>query len=228
MQCPVCATVVIAHARNCEACGTKFASRRVLFGAHRSEFSLTPEEEGWETGDDGRVETSPLSARENQDERLVVDEGTTDVVQWGGFLRRAFAFVIDLGIVCLICAILLLLSFIGYKVGLAAHGRSVSAENSPGLLAFLVCGWTFLMTSYFVIFHGMEGQTVGKWLLGLRVTGKHGASLSYKRALLRWLSELFLAPFVISILWIIWSREKRGWHDYLAGTWVVREQSERR
>lgn len=227
MQCPVCATVAIANAHSCEVCGTKFTSRRVLFGAQRGEFSLTPEEEGWEPAEDGRVETSPLLERQTQaqDEGLLINEGSTDVVQWGGFLRRAFAFVIDLGIVCLTCAILLVMSFVGYKVGLAAHGRTVSAENSQGLLAFLVGAWMFLMTSYFVIFHGMEGQTVGKWLLGLRVTGKDGASLSYKRAMLRWLIELFLAPLVVSILWIIWSREKRAWHDYLARTWVIRSRA---
>jgi uncharacterized RDD family membrane protein YckC len=225
MRCPVCATDSVTSARSCQSCGTRFTFQRVLFGANRGEFSLTPEEEGWERGEDGRVEALPLheGADEPKHESLLVDDDTTSGVQWGGFLRRVFAFVIDLVVVFVLCAILFVFCFIGYKVGLAAYGRTLSAENSQGLLTFLVGGWVFLTTSYFVLFHGMEGQTVGKWLLGLRVIGEDRAPLSYKRATLRWVSEIVLAPFVVSILWIIWSREKRAWHDYLARSWVAKE-----
>jgi uncharacterized RDD family membrane protein YckC len=225
MRCPVCATETVTNDRSCQTCGTKFTFQRVLFGANRREFSLTPEEEGWESGDDGRVEALPVpEARDElQYETRLADHDTTSGLQWGGFVRRLFAFLIDLVVVFVLCAILFVLCLIGYKVGLAAYGRMVSAENSQGLLTFLVGGWMFLTTSYFVLFHGMEGQTVGKWLLGLRVIGEHGAPLTYKRATLRWLSEIFLAPFVVGILWIIWSREKRAWHDYLAQSWVVKE-----
>lgn len=185
---------------------------------------MTPEEESWGLGEERLVEHSQLPSTQphgSQQGRAVNDNAGSDV-QWGGFLRRGLAFVIDLLIVCLISVVLFVLCYIGYKVGLAAHDRTLSPQSSEGLVAFLGLSWMFIVTSYFVIFHGLEGQTVGKWLLGLRVIGEHGARVSYKRASLRWLGELVFAPLVLGLLWIIWSREKRAWHDYLARTWVVR------
>ncbi|MGH7826236.1 MAG: RDD family protein [Candidatus Binatia bacterium] len=225
MQCPICEADVIANARYCQVCGTRFAPERVVFRSRREEFALTPDDEPLEPGEDRLEDSQPPPERQNvtEEENPVRDSVMNIDAPWGGFLRRTFAFVIDLVVVCVICLILFILCFIGYKVGLAAHDRTLSSQNSQGLVMFLTWGWMFLVTSYFVIFHGMEGQTVGKWLLGLRVIGEHGARVSYKRASLRWLSELFLAPLVLGFLWIIWSREKRAWHDYLARTWVVKE-----
>jgi uncharacterized RDD family membrane protein YckC len=40
---------------------------------------------------------------------------------------------------------------------------------------------------------------------------------------LRWIATLVLAPLLLGFLWVFLNREKRAWHDYLAGTWVVRE-----
>jgi uncharacterized RDD family membrane protein YckC len=219
MHCPRCDVVVIANARYCQACGTRFAPERLFFARQREEFALTPDEESWEPDDQSPVEPWQLRPTQN----VEAEDSRTVDFRWGGFLRRAFAFVIDVLVVLIICLIVFVLCFIGYKVGLAAHDRTLSAQNSQGFITFLTLSWVFLMTSYFVLFHGLEGQTVGKWLLGLRVIGANGARPSYKQAALRWVSELALAPFVIGILWVIWSGEKRAWHDYVARTWVIKE-----
>jgi uncharacterized RDD family membrane protein YckC len=225
MRCPVCATDSGPNARSCEACGTRFRFQRILFGAEPREFSLTADEEVGGTAEDGRAETLPFVEQRNGSnyQHPPVDDETTGALKWGGFFRRVLAFIIDLVVVVGFCAVLFVVCVVVYRVGLAAYGRTLSAENSHELLTFLVGGWMFLTTSYFVLFHGMAGQTVGKWLFGLRVVGEDGAHLSYKQAIIRWLSGIFLAPFVISVLWIIWSREKRAWHDYLARSWVIRE-----
>ena len=70
----------------------------------------------------------------------------------------------------------------------------------------------------------MEGKTVGKWVLGLRVVGAGQAPITYRRALLRWIGAVGLGAgsFGLGFLWILWQREKRGWHDFLAQTWVMR------
>jgi uncharacterized RDD family membrane protein YckC len=194
--------------------------------AKAEEFSLTPEEDDWELDSDRVPEdlSFPLERQANgKDEERLHEDAETNRVQWGGFLRRGLAFALDGVVVCVISMILFALSYVGYKVGLAAHDRTVSSENAHGLIIFLAWSWMFLVTSYFVVFHGMEGQTVGKWLLRLRVVGENGARLGYKRASLRWLGELVFAPLVLGLLWIIWSPEKRAWHDYLARTWVIKE-----
>jgi uncharacterized RDD family membrane protein YckC len=224
MHCPRCDVVVVANARYCQACGTRFAPERIFFGRQRAEFALTPDEESWEPGEESLVEHwQPLPTQNISNEDGRAEDNRTIDFQWGGFLRRGFALIIDVLIVLIICLIVFVLCFIGYKVGLAAHDRTLSAQNSPGFISFLTLSWVFLTTSYFVLFHGIGGQTIGKWLLRLRVIGANGARPSYKQAALRWVSELLLAPFIIGILWSIWSREKRTWHDYLARTWVIKE-----
>ena len=92
-------------------------------------------------------------------------------------------------------------------------------------MVLLTVGWMILAAAYFVVFHGMEGKTIGKWLFGLRVVGLAKQPISYRRALLRWVGTLGLgcATIGLSLLWILWSGEKRAWHDFLAGTWVIRD-----
>ncbi len=146
-------------------------------------------------------------------------------IRYGGFFRRLGAFVFDCVAIFFFAALMAVMALIGYKVGLAAHGRSVSWDNAPPLMIFLTFGWILLATTYFVVFHGMEGKTIGKWLFGLRVVGSDRQAISYRRALLRWIgfSGFGCATIGLSFLWILWSAEKRGWHDFLARTWVIRD-----
>jgi uncharacterized RDD family membrane protein YckC len=101
----------------------------------------------------------------------------------------------------------------------------ISWNNAAPLVSFLTVAWLALATMYFVVFHGMEGKTIGKWLFRLRVVGANGAPISYRRALLRWIATagLGVASFGLAVLWVLWQREKRAWHDFLARTWVIRE-----
>ena len=146
-------------------------------------------------------------------------------IRWGGFFRRLGAFVVDVVVVVLLSAFMGIMAYVGYKVGLAAHDRPMSWNTAAPLVSFLTLACMALATIYFVVFHGMEGKTVGKWLLGLRVVGMDQRPISYRRALLRWIGTIGLggASFGLAFLWILWQREKRGWHDFLARTWVIRE-----
>jgi uncharacterized RDD family membrane protein YckC len=108
---------------------------------------------------------------------------------------------------------------------LAAHDRSISLSNAAPLMAFLTFAGMGLATAYFVVFHGTEGKTIGKWLLGLRVVGADQGLITYRQALLRWIGTVGFGfvSFGLSFLWILWQREKRGWHDFSAHTWVIRD-----
>ena len=159
-------------------------------------------------------------------ERLKSEEEKTVGVVWGGFFRRAAAFVVDLLILVVFSYALFYLAHVGYSVGLAAHDQSLSADNLELFLLFLSAGWIGLVTGYFVLLHGMEGRTVGKWLFGLRVVGARQERVTYNQALVRWIGSLISAIFFgLGFLWVLLSREKRGWHDFLARTWVIRERS---
>ncbi|MBX7219679.1 MAG: RDD family protein [Blastocatellia bacterium] len=68
-----------------------------------------------------------------------------------------------------------------------------------------------------------SGQTIGKWLVGIRIVqtnfGKVNWPTILKRHLLGYpLSTLFLFGFV----WVLWDRRQQSWHDKLARTLVVR------
>lgn len=228
MNCQNCEAPVPADAEHCKKCGAKLLHRRVIFGAPRSEdFKLTLEEpiDFVEPGEkDDWQFPAEKDAAVFAPSMMIPSEAAAEV-RYGGFFRRALAFGIDFVTILLLSALMGVMAHIGYKVGLAAHGRFVSMDNATPLFAILTFAWIFLAAAYFVVFHGMAGKTVGKWLLGLRVVDSEREALSYRRAMLRWIGLIGFgcATLGFSCLWIIWSGEKRGWHDYLARTWVVRD-----
>jgi uncharacterized RDD family membrane protein YckC len=198
-----------------------------MFGSKREEFALTPDEESFEPGGSAEAEDwqFPRERRAEPAQRPAeAASSSITEIRWGGFFRRALAFLLDLVMIVLLVSIMGSLCYVGYKVGLSAHGRSINLQNSTPLFVFLTFAWVGLATVYFVVFHGMEGKTIGKWLLGLRVVGAERGVITYRQAFLRSLGTIVsVAPLGLGFLWIIWSREKRGWHDFLARTWVIRD-----
>jgi uncharacterized RDD family membrane protein YckC len=78
-------------------------------------------------------------------------------------------------------------------------------------------------TAYFVLLHGTGGQTLGKRLVGVRVVHVSGEPIGYARALGRTLGSVLSAfPLGLGYLAVAWQCDKRGFHDLLAGTRVVR------
>jgi len=198
-----------------------------MFGGKREEFALTPDEESLDLGGSAEPEDwqFPRERRAEPAQRPAeAASSSITEIRWGGFFRRALAFLVDVAMIVLLVSIMNALSYIGYKVGLSAYGRSINLQNSTPLFVFLTFAWVGLATVYFVVFHGMEGKTIGKWLLGLRVVGAERRGITYRQAFLRSLGTVVsVAPLGLGFLWIIWSREKRGWHDFLARTWVIRD-----
>ena len=225
MKCQNCEADVPDDAERCEKCGAKLLMRRVVLGAPRNqEFTLTAEAEPSEIDPSADSEEWQFAERSEPLAALAENPSALAVVQYAGFFRRLGAFIIDFLTILLLSALLGVMAYIGYKVGLVAHGRFVSWDNAMPLLVMLTVAWTILAATYFVVFHGMEGKTIGKWLFGLRVVGLAQQPISYRRALLRWFCMVGLgcASIGLSFLWIFWSGEKRAWHDFLARTWVIR------
>ena len=82
---------------------------------------------------------------------------------------------------------------------------------------------------YYVLFIGLKGQTLGKMALGIQVVDAHGNVPGIWRAILREIIGKLISTIVIFLgfLWVIWDPRKRGWHDYIGGTFVVRKQRDR-
>jgi uncharacterized RDD family membrane protein YckC len=146
-----------------------------------------------------------------------------ETVRWGGLFRRCCALSIDIAVLSLFSLLLYRLISVAYRVGLAAYQHSLSWGALPGLFRVFLVAWLFFVSAYFVVLHGAAGKTVGQWFFGLRVVGARQEPITYGRALVRWIAALATAPLLLGFIRILWNREKRGWHDALAGTWVVRE-----
>lgn len=139
-------------------------------------------------------------------------------------MRRIYAASVDVFVLFLFSFFLFYLGYVGYKVGLAAHREAPSWDNFALFFYLFLIAWFLLVTGYFVLFHGIGGKTIGKWLLGLKVVGANGTPVTYGRAFLRWVGTMICIFFGLGFLWILCNKERRGWHDLLARTWVVRER----
>jgi len=82
----------------------------------------------------------------------------------------------------------------------------------------------FVVTAaYFVISWSRGGQTIGMRAWRLRVVSTHGAALTGPRALARFAASLLsLLVLGMGFLWCLFEPERRGWHDLLAGSRVIR------
>ena len=67
------------------------------------------------------------------------------------------------------------------------------------------------------------GQTIGSKLLNIRVIKTDGSDLSITQALVRYVGFVISALcLLIGLIWAAFDPNKQGWHDKIAGTYVVR------
>jgi uncharacterized RDD family membrane protein YckC len=120
-----------------------------------------------------------------------------------GFWARLFAMVID----SVLFAILLIPFF-----GLSAV-RSGSFTASYLIPAFVIIGfWVW------------KGATPGKMLIGAKIVDANtGAKATLTQCALRYIGYFISgAVLMLGYIWIGIDSRKRGWHDMIAGTAVVR------
>jgi uncharacterized RDD family membrane protein YckC len=86
---------------------------------------------------------------------------------------------------------------------------------------------TLLGLVYYVYFWSSNspwpGQTVGNKLLNIRVVKTDGSDLSITTALIRYVG-LFISVLClfIGVIWAAFDPNKQGWHDKIAGTYVIK------
>ena len=136
-----------------------------------------------------------------------------------GFWRRLLAHYLD----CLIGFAAWLLCSMWLVIGLWA------LENPPRdlfdlallLLATLALAFA-LHIAYHVVLVGGCGQSLGKMALGILVVRRDGGTVGYGRAGLRCLGGLLsFASFGLGYAGVLFTAERRGLADWLAGTRVV-------
>ena len=82
---------------------------------------------------------------------------------------------------------------------------------------------------YYVALTGLRGQTLGKMALGIMVVNAQGEVPGIGRAAFREIVGKFVSEIAIFLgyLWVGWDKRKRGWHDHIAKTYVVRAPGRR-
>jgi uncharacterized RDD family membrane protein YckC len=132
----------------------------------------------------------------------------------GGLVRRGVALGLDL------VAVIVLWAAGG---GLAAAVVAAAPGFVLGAQAFDLTWRIVVPGAYFVLGHGTAGQTLGKRLVGVRVVDVRGAPIGYVHALGRLLATAAAAgPLGVGLALAGWRADRRGLHDLLAGTRVVR------
>lgn len=136
-----------------------------------------------------------------------------------GLLRRWSAWVVDR---LILATLWILLGSWGLVVYLSVS-RWPDDFLSLIVLAGLLGFWGLaLHAAYFVVFVGGCGQTPGKMLCGIMVVGPNHLAVGYGRALLRWIGYgLAVLSLGLGFLGVLFTAERRGLHDWIAGTRVV-------
>ena len=141
-----------------------------------------------------------------------------------GFVTRVLAFLIDLLVLGLFTVPLAVAGFAGMRVGLFTLGAPAPLGAEEALESFLGLAWLVMAGIYFTALHRGAGQTIGKAAFGIGVRSAGTlAAIGTFRSLVRTFGYILSSTFFgLGFLTVALTPRKRGWHDYLAGTCVVR------
>jgi uncharacterized RDD family membrane protein YckC len=126
--------------------------------------------------------------------------GPAPGVVFGGFWIRFVALIIDAILVGIVVAILASASasliYVGYVIEIA----------------------------YFAVCWGVLGQTIGMMPFGLRIVRNiDGGKLTWGNVILRLIGWIPSSFFALGFIWAAFDARKRGWHDMIGGTVVIRQ-----
>jgi uncharacterized RDD family membrane protein YckC len=149
-------------------------------------------------------------------------------VQVAGMWRRAAAGFLD--VLVLLPVIALLVWIATWLTGARIPSGRTSLDfwldllltSDPAVLTALIVSLSTVLLYQFV-FQAILGQTLGMRVMKLRVIDVYGDPPSYPRAGLRTAGMLAsAATLFLGFWWIGFDAEKRGLHDWIAGTYVIR------
>ncbi|MCH7835596.1 MAG: RDD family protein [Chloroflexi bacterium] len=122
-------------------------------------------------------------------------------VFYAGFWIRFAAYIIDA----------IILFIVGVVLAIAAGGTTGAVLQIVVGIVYTVGFWT------------AQGATPGKMAVGIEITTVDGEPIDFGRALLRYIGYLASAIILlIGFLMIAFTGQKRGLHDYIAGTVVIK------
>ena len=201
MNCPSCGSANLPEAAYCANCGIPLETQP---GESQSVVYCTScgsgnSSEAGSCTSCGVPLHAPPSGRERYAATEVPSEATS--VEYMGFWIRFLASLIDSVILFIVALIL----------------GAITAGASPYIQLII-------NILYYVLFTGLRGQTPGKMVVGIQVLTREGEVPGIGRAILREVIGKFVSGIVLLLgyIWVAFDPNKQGWHDKIAGTYVIR------
>jgi uncharacterized RDD family membrane protein YckC len=76
--------------------------------------------------------------------------------------------------------------------------------------------------AYFVFFFATNGQTIGKYVMGVRVVRVDGRPMNVKTGIMRYIGYwISLIPLGLGFFWVVVDQRRLAFHDHLFKTCVI-------
>lgn len=137
-----------------------------------------------------------------------------------GIVSRGIAFGLD----ALVTVLILLACSVGFSLVSAVFNGSVHNADRLSLGPMLALT-PIVFGVYCVLGWSLAGRTFGKALLGLRVVDHAGRHPSVIRSIVRLLGYIVSSIFWLGFIWIAFDSRRDGFHDKIARTHVVYDQT---
>lgn len=133
-----------------------------------------------------------------------------------GLVTRVISFVLDAALINLVAIIV--------AIGASLIVSLFHLPKDLKTILTAIAGATYILWSigYFVFFWSTTGQTPGARIMQIRVITSRGGRLKPRRSIMRCIGVVLAAlPLFAGFLPILFTRRRRGFQDWLAGTLVV-------
>lgn len=141
--------------------------------------------------------------------------------RYAGFVTRVVAFVIDRILIGII--MVLIAGSVDFVVNAFQINQVLFFAKIPPQVSVIggIAIYYLLSVSYDIGFWLLVGQTLGKRVMGLRIVRTNGERVKLGSALRRELGYVISGILFVGFLWILFDNRRQGFHDKLAGTFVV-------
>ena len=156
---------------------------------------------------------------------VISDSAPSEIIK-AGFWRRLPAFIIDNIILQILAEIIISPLKLNFDINETTFASMEDLiQNFETFIIyglFSIAVYIFISGFYFTLFHGSTGQTIGKKMMDVKVVPSSGGTMTYRKSFIRYIGYIISEiPLFLGFLWIAIDKDKQGWHDKIAGTYVV-------
>jgi uncharacterized RDD family membrane protein YckC len=151
----------------------------------------------------------------------VVTPGPAPGLRYAGFWIRFVSYLIDVVPISIVASLLSIPTGAGFHC--ATVNGVYTCDGGTGSL-----GWwigLLVLGTYWVLTWSLLGASLGQKALGMSVVdATNGQAIDIGKAVLRYVGFVIsLVPLALGLIWAGFDPRKQGWHDKIAGTYVVRQ-----